>query len=92
MQWLYLHSADAVLLLLLLLLPLLLLLLQPPLWRYILASTMTGAFALLSYLAAWQPPSPSRAPRLPPQHLVSAVLYATSIGWIWFLSVFLCFN
>lgn len=42
---------------------------QPPLWRYILASTMTGAFALLSYLAAWDPPKPGRAPRMPPQHL-----------------------
>eukprot|EP00882_Tetradesmus_deserticola_P000266 GHRQ01000293.1.p1 GENE.GHRQ01000293.1~~GHRQ01000293.1.p1 ORF type:complete len:683 (+),score=280.20 GHRQ01000293.1:407-2455(+) len=42
---------------------------KPRLWRYILASTMTGAFALLSYLAAWDPPAPGKAARLPPQHL-----------------------
>jgi hypothetical protein len=28
--------------------------------------------ALLSYLAAWDPPRPGKAARLPPQHLVSS--------------------
>ncbi|KAF6255144.1 hypothetical protein COO60DRAFT_1702968 [Scenedesmus sp. NREL 46B-D3] len=45
---------------------------KPRLWPYLLASTMTGAFALLSYLASWGPPKPGKAPRMPPQHLPSA--------------------